>query len=98
MHDGLKGEDSHDIGGDDLLVLLLGRRAILPQLAHGQVLEDTVLDLLKVVVVFVEDLPRPGDVDLVAAQLVPGQLGDPVEIDRSRRGRGAARERGEQQE
>ena len=69
-----------DIGGDDLLVLLLGRLAILAQLAHRQVLEDAVLDLLQVVVVFVEDLPRPGDVDLAAAQLVPGQLRDPVEI------------------
>ena len=63
---------------DDLLVSWAAR--VLAQLAHRQVLEDAVLDLLQVVVVLVEDLPRPGDVDLAAAQLVPGQARHPVEI------------------
>src|SRR5215211_2449615 len=69
-----------DIGGDDQVIFLLSRLAVLAQLAHRQVLEDAVLDLFQIVVVFVEDLSRPGDVDLTATQLVPGQLRNPVEI------------------
>src|SRR5918995_1105175 len=69
-----------DVSGDDLLVLLLSRLAILPQLAHRQVFEDAIFDLLQIVVVFIENLSRPGDVNLTAAQLVPGQLRDPIEI------------------
>ena len=50
------------------------------QLAHGQVLEDPVLDLLHVVVVLVEDLFGVVDVEVVFGLVVPGQVDEPLEI------------------
>ena len=53
---------------------------VLLELAHGQVLEDPLLDLLEVVMVGVEDLARPAQVEPVAAGLAPGKDRQPVEI------------------
>ena len=50
------------------------------ELAHRQVLEDPVLDLLEVVVVGVEDLAGVGDVEVVLGLLRPGQLDQPLEV------------------
>ncbi len=50
------------------------------QLAHREVLEDALLDLLEPVVVRVEDAPRFGDVDRRARIRRPRQLDQPVEI------------------
>ena len=50
------------------------------QLAHRQVLEDPVLDLLEVVVVLVEDLAGVLDVEVVLGLLRPGQLDQPLEV------------------
>ena len=48
-------------------------RGLLLQLAHRQILENAVLDLLQVVVLVVENLARLGDVDLTFGPGVPGQ-------------------------
>ncbi len=61
------------------------------ELAHGEVLEDAVLDLLEVVVVAVEDLARVLDVEVVLARGVPGQRDDPVEVGADDRVLGAGR-------
>ena len=53
---------------------------VLLQLAHRQVFEDPLLDLLEVVMVGVEDLARPAQVEPVAAGLAPGQNRQPVEV------------------
>ena len=50
------------------------------QLAHRQVLENAVLDLLQIVVILVQDLARLGHVDLAFGALVPGQRRQPVEV------------------
>ena len=50
------------------------------QLAHGEVLQDPLLDLLEVVVVLVEDLLRLGDADVVLRLLLPGKLHHPVQV------------------
>ena len=50
------------------------------QLAHRQVLEDAVLDLLQVVVVGVEDLAGVGDIEVVLGLFRPGQLDQPLEV------------------
>ena len=50
------------------------------QLAHGEVLEDALLDLLEVVVVLVEDLARVLEVEVVLGRDAPGQVDDPVEV------------------
>ena len=50
------------------------------QLAHGQVLEDALLDLLEIVVVFVEDRPRPLEIVIVGRHHAPRQAGHPIEI------------------
>src|SRR5207244_6958674 len=42
-----------------------GALRVLTELAHGQVLEDAVLDLLEVEVVLVEDLARVAEVEVV---------------------------------
>ena len=53
---------------------------VLLELADGQVFEDPLLDLLQVVVVGVEDLAGPAEVEPVAARLRPGEDGEPVEV------------------
>ena len=51
-----------------------------PDLLDGQIFQDTVLHLLEPPVVLVEDLPRPGDVELVGRLLLPGKRDQPVEV------------------
>src|SRR5207248_4251609 len=65
-----------------LLPALLAARGV-PlglHLAHGQVFQDAVLDLLQVVVVLVENLARARHVDRGAGAGRPGQAGDPVQV------------------
>ena len=50
------------------------------QLAHGQELEDALLDLLEVVVVLVEHRARVREVEVVLGAGVPRQRGDPLEV------------------
>jgi hypothetical protein len=50
------------------------------ELAHGEELDDPHLDLLEVVVVLVEDLPRPREVEIVLGDVSPRQACEPVEI------------------
>ncbi len=61
------------------------------QLAHGQVFEDPLLDLLEIVMVGVEDLAGPPQVEPVAAGLAPGENRQPVEIGPDDRVLGRAR-------
>ena len=62
-----------------LAVFVLGRGLRL-ELAHREIFEDALLDLLEVVVILIEDLARLWDVDLALGALVPWQRGQPVEI------------------
>ena len=57
-------------------------RPLLPrrQLAHRQVLQDALLDLLEVVVVGVEDLARLLEVEPVFGPLGPRQLDEPLQV------------------
>ncbi len=59
------------------------------ELAHRQVLEDALLDLLEVVVVLVEDRAGVFQVEVVLAVQAPGQTGQPVEIGSRDRALGA---------
>ena len=58
----------------------IGPLRVLPQLAHGQVLEDAVLDLLEVVVVLVEDAAGVRDVEVVLGRGRPRQVDEPLEV------------------
>jgi hypothetical protein len=49
-------------------------------LQHRQVLEDAIFDLLQAEVIFVQDRLGPDQIDLVFAQLVPRQIGQPIEV------------------
>src|SRR5581483_10275247 len=53
---------------------------ILSQLAHGEILENPVLDLLEVEVVLVEHLARVADVEVVLGRGGPRQRDEPFEI------------------
>ena len=64
---------------------------VLLELADGQVFEDPLLDLLEVVVVGVEDLAGPAEVEPVAARLAPGEDRQPVEVGPDDRVLGRAR-------
>ena len=44
------------------------------ELHHGQLLDDPLLDLLEIVVIFVQNLPGPGEVENVLGRLVPGEI------------------------
>ena len=61
-------------GGARLVHASLG-----PQLAHGQELDDPLLDLVEARVVGVEDLAGRGHVELIRGALGPGQAEDRVE-------------------
>ena len=50
------------------------------ELAHGEELDDAVLDLLDVVVVLVEHRARVLEVEVVLGRLVPRQRGDPLQV------------------
>ena len=54
--------------------------ALFSELAHGQKLEDPILDVLQSVVVLVEHAAGLRHVELLGAPLVPGQLGDRLEV------------------
>ena len=58
------------------------------QLAHGEVFEDALLDLLEVVVILVEDLAGAGEIVVVGRHHAPRQAGHPVEIGADDRGLG----------
>ena len=60
--------------GEDRAADLVGERA------HGEVLEDALLDLLEAVVVLVEDPGGFLDVELVVGRDVPGQADQPVDV------------------
>ena len=57
-----------------------GRLRLLDQRAHGEELEDALLDLLEPVVVLVEDLLGALEVAALARLLVPGHRDQPVEV------------------
>jgi hypothetical protein len=59
------------------------------QLAHGQVVEDPLLDVLEVVVVLVEDPPRHLQIQRVLAGRRPRQLHQPVDVRAQHRRLGA---------
>ena len=54
--------------------------ALRVELAHGQVLEDPLLDLGQAEVVLVENLPGARNVDRLGIELRPGQGDEPVEV------------------
>ena len=60
-----------------LLPLLL---ALLPQSTHRQVFQDALLDIVQVVMVFVEHLPGVRDIQIVLALDVPRQAGQPIQV------------------
>ncbi len=57
-----------------------GSLELLDALLHGQILEDTLLDLLEAVVVLVEHLVRMRQVVLDPGTLLPGHAHHPVEV------------------
>ena len=50
------------------------------ELAHGDEVEDPLLDLFQVVVVLVEDQARALDVPVVGGGFLPGKVHDPLEV------------------
>ena len=54
--------------------------ALLAELAHGEVFQDAVLDLVEIEVVLVQHLARAADVDGAAVGLVPRQAHHPFQI------------------
>src|SRR3954452_15722222 len=67
-----------DAGRSDEAEDAAGRVGLQP--AHGEELEDAVLDLLDVVVVVVEDLAGVREVEVVLGRVAPRQRGDPLEV------------------
>src|SRR5581483_1219578 len=54
--------------------------ALRVEFAHGEILENAALDLFEAVMILVEHLARPFDIDRLFAQHRPGQGDQPVEI------------------
>ena len=50
------------------------------QLENGQVFEDTLFDLLQVVVITIENLASLDNIDFLGCQNIPGQRDKPVQI------------------
>ena len=55
-------------------------QAVSRQLAHGDELEDALLDLLQAVVIFAQDAGRLGQVEPVLGLDGPGQLDQPLQV------------------
>ena len=77
---GLAGAGRADQGQDRAGLLVLRDAAVGPQLAHGQVLGDAVLDVLEAGVVLVQDLTRVHGIELLVGALVPRHGDQPVEV------------------
>ena len=56
------------------------RRPVAWRSWHGQELEDPVLDVLQTMVVFIQDLGRTIEIELIIGTDVPGKLRDPVKV------------------
>ena len=61
-------------------LLVLRDPALLPELAHGEVLDDAILDVLEPVVIRVEDLAREHRVEPLVGPLRPRHGDQPVEV------------------
>src|SRR5665811_2139994 len=59
---------------------LVFRRGVLLELAHREVFEDAILDPIKTIVIFIQDLPRLANIDLVFGGDVPRQRCQPIKI------------------
>ena len=57
-----------------------GRMAGRIQFAHGEILDDPLLDLVEPAVILVQHLARLGDIDRLALARPPGQLRQPLDI------------------
>ena len=77
---GLAGARRPDQRQDGARALVLGDAAILPQLAHGQVLGDAVLDVLEAGVVGVQHLARVHRIEPLLGALRPRHREQPVEV------------------
>ena len=56
------------------------RAGVRLQASHGQLFKDAVLDLLDSVVVLIEDLSSPFQIEIVLGRLIPWNRDDPVEV------------------
>ena len=87
---GLAGAGRADEGQDRAGLLVRLDPALLAQLAHGDVLDDPVLDVLEARVVGVEHLARVRGVEPLLGALAPRHGEDPVEVVADHRGLGRA--------
>ncbi len=58
------------------------------QLAHGHVLDNALLHVFQTIMIFVEHLTDVGDVKVVLSLVVPGQLGQPLQVGANNAGLG----------
>src|SRR3989440_11131947 len=76
-------DEQQDLTARLLIVFVALRHRVgraLPQLTHGQELEDLILHVLETVVILLEDLRRPLQVERLLRPLVPGQFGHRLEV------------------
>ena len=76
----LAGAGRADQGQDRAGALVLLDPALLAELAHGEVLDDPVLDVLEPVVVGVEHLARVHGVEPLLGGLAPRHCEQPVQV------------------
>src|SRR5438034_4194775 len=76
-------DEQQDLTARLLIVFVALRHRVgraLPQLTYGQELEDLILHVLETVVILLEDLRRPLQVERLLRPLVPGQFGHRLEV------------------
>src|SRR5213596_857679 len=83
---GLARSGRSDQRQDRAGALVLGDAALLPELAHRQVLDDPFLDVVETSVVAVEDLARVYGIEALLGALPPRHRKEPVEVGADHRG------------
>src|SRR5207237_8525073 len=83
LGDARGADEQQDLTPRLLVVVVALRHRVgraLPQLTYGQKLKDLILHVLETVVILLEDLRRPLQVERLLRPLVPGQFGHRLEV------------------
>src|SRR5579875_539846 len=75
-----RADEAQDLALSLVLEMAAAIGELLAQLAHRQELDDTLLDALQTIMIFIKDSPRRLDIEAILGALQPGQGQHPIDI------------------